>query len=77
MVWQLHGMVTDCKIDMVANFVPGSITITDLDKNWKSEVWVAYRLRCRGDVSPNELKIIMHEGATKYAQRGIGKLRLA
>ncbi|MFD1257963.1 M949_RS01915 family surface polysaccharide biosynthesis protein [Mucilaginibacter terrae] len=76
LLWQLHDMVTDCNLDMVANFIPGSLTIIDLDKNGKAEVWVAYRLSCRGDVSPSELKIIMHEGTTKYAKRGIGKIKV-
>jgi hypothetical protein len=76
LIWQLHDMVTDCNLDIVANFIPGSLTITDLDKNGKAEVWVAYRLSCRGDISPSELKIIMHEGATKYAKRGIGKIKI-
>jgi len=76
LVWQLHDMVTDCNLDLVTNFIKGSLTITDLDKNGKAEVWVAYRLSCRGDVSPSDLKIIMHEGTTKYAKRGIGKIKV-
>jgi hypothetical protein len=75
-LWQLHDMVTECNLDMVANFIPGSLTVTDLDKNGKAEVWVAYRLSCRGDVSPSELKIIMHEGTRKYAIRGEGRLKV-
>ena len=74
LLWQLHDLVTDCNLDMVADFVPGSFAITDLDKNGTAEVWVTYRLGCRGDVSPSELKIIAHEGKTKYAMRGIGKI---
>ena len=76
LLWQLHDMVTDCNLDMVAEFIPGSLAVTDLDKNGKAEVWVAYRLSCRGDISPSDLKIIMHEGTTKYAQRGIGKIKV-
>lgn len=77
LLWQLHDMVTECNLDMVAGFVPGSLTVTDLDKNGKAEVWVVYRLSCRGDVSPSELKIIMHEGVKKYAIRGEGRLKVA
>lgn len=75
LLWQLHDMVTECNLDMVAGFIPNALTVTDLDKNGKAEVWVAYRLSCRGDVSPSELKIIMHQGSTKYAMRGIGRLK--
>ena len=75
-IWTLHDQVTDCLLDIVAGFVPGSMVVTDLDKNGKAEVWVVYRLACRGDVSPGELKIIMHEGMTKYAMRGIGRIKI-
>jgi len=70
----MHDRVTDCPLDIKADFVPGSFAITDLDKNGIAEVWVAYRLSCRGDISPSDLKIIMHEGIKKYAKRGVGKL---
>lgn len=76
LLWQLHDLVTDCNLDMIASFVPGSFAVTDLDKNGQAEVWMTYRLACRGDVSPSELKIIMYEGKTKYAMRGIGRLKV-
>ena len=72
--WQLHDLVSDCNLDIVANFVPAVFKITDLNKNGNAEVWVAYRLGCMGDISPSEFKIIMFEGVTKYAIRGIGRL---
>ncbi|OZI07644.1 hypothetical protein BWI93_13570 [Siphonobacter sp. BAB-5385] len=75
-LWQLNDGIADCPLDRVAVFVPGSFKVTDLNKNGKAEVWVAYRIGCRGDVSPSELKIIMHEGTTKYAMRGVGKLKV-
>jgi hypothetical protein len=75
LLWQLHDWVTDCNLDMIAAFVPGSLHITDLDKNGKAEVWMIYRLVCRGDISPSDLKIIMHEGTSKYARRGVGKIK--
>lgn len=74
-VWQLHDMVTDCPVDVIANFVSGAFKVTDLDNNGTGEVWVVYRTTCRGDVSPANLKIIMHEGTKKYAIRGTGILR--
>ncbi|RYY25025.1 MAG: hypothetical protein EOP41_05455 [Sphingobacteriaceae bacterium] len=76
LLWQLHDLVTECNLDMEAAFIPGSFAVTDLDKNGKAEVWLTYRLACRGDISPAELKIIMHEGTTKYAMRGIGRLKV-
>jgi hypothetical protein len=76
LIWQMHDLISDCNLDLATEFVPGSLSITDLDKDGKAEVWVAYRLACSGDISPSELKIIMHEGITKYAKRGIGKIKI-
>ena len=75
-VWQLHDFIDECDLDIVAEFVPGSFSVTDLDKDGKAEVWVAYRLACNGDISPSELKLVMHEGTTKYAKHGIGKIKI-
>jgi hypothetical protein len=74
--WQLQDMVTDCDLDIKAEFVPRSLTITDLDKNGKAEVWVAYRLACNGDISPSEYKVVMREQNIKYAKQGIGKIKI-
>jgi hypothetical protein len=76
LMWQLHDSVTDCNLDLMATFLPATLGITDVDNNGMAEVWVAYRLGCSGDISPNELKIIAHEGATKYGLRGIGKINV-
>ena len=75
-VWQLHDFIDECDLDIVAEFVPGSFSVTDLDKDGKAEVWVAYRLACNGDISPSELKLVMHQGTTKYAKHGIGKIKI-
>ncbi len=76
LTWQLHDGVTDCIADVVAAFIPETFAVTDLDKNGIAEIWVMYRTACRGDVSPSEVKIIMHEGRIKYAVRGTGKLKV-
>ena len=75
-IWQLHDLMSDCNLDLLAEFVPGSLSITDLDKDGIAEVWIAYRLACNGDISPSELKVVMHEGTTKYAKRGVGKIKI-
>jgi len=41
-----------------------------LDGNGIAESTFLYKLGCRSDVSPNRLKLIMHEGKAKYALRG-------
>jgi hypothetical protein len=68
--WRLNDQVKDCPLDMNVNFIKGTTSITDLDKDGVAETVVQYRLACRGDVSPSAMKLIMHEDSVKYALRG-------
>jgi hypothetical protein len=36
-----------------------------------------YKTVCHGDVSPSNMKIIMHEGDKKYAVRGTNQVKLS
>jgi hypothetical protein len=72
--WQVHDFVADCPLDLQARFRPQGLSVTDLDQNGTAEVWVVYRTGCRGDVSPSTQKIIMREGARKYAVRGTSRV---
>ncbi len=74
--WQVHDFVPDCQLDLAARFLPGSLRVTDLDQNGTAEVWLVYRTTCRGDVSPSTQKIIMREGAKKYAVRGNSRIQV-
>ncbi|MDB5269397.1 MAG: hypothetical protein JWP58_2437 [Hymenobacter sp.] len=74
--WQVHDFVADCPLDIEARFLPGALTVTDLDQNGTAEVWVVYRTTCRGDVSPSTQKIIMREGGQKYAMRGSSRIAI-
>lgn len=74
--WQMHDFVADCQLDIEARFRPRGLTVTDLDQNGTAEVWLVYRTACSGDVSPSTQKIIMHEGARKYAVRGTSRISL-
>jgi hypothetical protein len=68
--WKIFDSVKTCPFDLVATFLPNSLTITDLDGNGVAESTFLYKLGCRSDVSPVQLKLIMHEGKAKYALRG-------
>lgn len=69
--WNLHDYVHDCGIDHQATFFRGAaLQVTDLDDSGTAEVWMAYRLMCRGDISPDTMKVIVYQGAQKYAMRG-------
>ncbi|MFC0516671.1 M949_RS01915 family surface polysaccharide biosynthesis protein [Mucilaginibacter angelicae] len=75
--WQTYDFLADCPFDITANYVPGTFTVTDVDNNGIAEVWLVYRTVCRSDVSPCDMKIIMHEGDKKYAARGTNKVKLS
>jgi len=74
--WQVHDFVSDCPLDLEASFLPKALTVTDLDQDGTAEVWLVYRTTCRGDVSPSTQKIIMYEGARKYAVRGTSRIAI-
>lgn len=75
--WQTYDFVADCPFDITANYVPGTFTVIDADNNGVAEVWLVYRTVCRSDVSPCDMKIIMHEGDKKYAVRGTNKVKIS
>ena len=74
--WQMVDFVKDCQVDLEAIYIPGTFAVTDLDRNGKAEVWLMYKTLCAGDISPGEMKIIMHEGGNKYAIRGQNKVKV-
>ncbi len=74
--WQLNDNAGPCGGDVDVKFRPGSLSVTDLDHNGLAEVWLVYRVSCHGFQTPSPMKVIMHEGAQKYAMRGTTKLKL-
>ena len=69
-LWRLRDGIEDCPFDLDLGPLPGSTAVTDLDHDGQTETTLVYKLACRSDVSPSDLKLIMHEGAAKYALRG-------
>ena len=69
-IWFINDDVTSCPVDVTCEFIPGSATVTDLDKNGIAEIKVQYALACRGDVSPATMKLILYENGVKYALKG-------
>jgi hypothetical protein len=74
--WQMRDFVNECEFDIGGEFLPKTFAVTDLNHDGKAEVWLMYDLACRSDVSPSDLKIIMHEGAKKYAMRGGSRVKV-
>lgn len=70
-VWKLTDYVTECPFDVTIGFFKKSTQITDLNADSLAEVTLIYKMSCRSDVSPDYMKLIMREGAQKYALRGL------
>ncbi|HEX2608866.1 MAG TPA: hypothetical protein VHK91_15890 [Flavisolibacter sp.] len=77
LIWKLYDYVRDCPLDMEAEFIQNSLSVTDLDKDGVGEIWFLYRIACHGDVSPAELKLFLYQGRQKYAMRGQTKVRIS
>lgn len=69
-LWKIQDFVKDCEFDLRLNYVPESLTITDLDADGIGESTFLYNMSCKSDVSPDDLKLMMHENENKYALRG-------
>jgi hypothetical protein len=70
LLWKVNDFIKDCDFDLTLEFIPSSLSITDLNENGIAESTFLYKMACRSDVSPSDLKLIMHEGESKYALRG-------
>jgi hypothetical protein len=68
--WKMQDFISNCEFDLMMGFIKNAFKITDLNKNGIAEIWTMYHMTCTSDVSPSEMKIIMHEGKQKYALRG-------
>ncbi|MBS1517358.1 MAG: hypothetical protein JSS91_04655 [Bacteroidetes bacterium] len=69
-LWKIYDFVKDCPFDITLAYMDKSLTVTDLNDNGIAETTFLYKLSCRSDVSPDDMKLIMHEGFKKFAIRG-------
>lgn len=65
--------VTNCKLDMTASFVQGSVSFEDIDGDGKVEIGFAYDLGCDATERPTPRKLLILEGTAKHALRGNGR----
>lgn len=70
LLWKIQDFINKCPLDLTLDFIPNSLTITDINENGIAESTFLYKMACRGDVSPSDLKLMMHENDNKYAIRG-------
>jgi hypothetical protein len=73
-IWHMSDKVEQCGLDLICEFVPDSLEITDVDGNGIAEVSFLYRLACKGGLDPDTQKLLLYEGARKYALRGTVRL---
>lgn len=69
-LWKVYDFIKDCEVDVTLSYVDGSLIVTDLNNDGISETMFVYKMSCKGDVSNDDMKLIMHEGKKKYAIRG-------
>lgn len=67
---QIYDFEKDCPLDIALAHLPNSLTVTDLDKDGFAEITFLYTNGCKGDVSPDALKLMLLENGAKYAIRG-------
>ena len=70
MLWKMQDQELSCPFDITTEIIPGSVTITDLDKNGIGEAKFQYALACRSDVSPAAMKLVMLENSKVYTLSG-------
>jgi hypothetical protein len=75
--WRVYDFSKDCPLDVEARFLNKGLRVTELSGDGVGEVWLVYKIACRGDVSPAAMKIIMYEGKKKFAMRGRNKVQTA
>lgn len=74
--WKIQDFVKECPVDITLEYLPDSPKVEDLDGDGQAETLLLYTLACKGDVSPDDMKLILHKGQTKYAIRGTRGLRI-
>ena len=67
---QLNDEERACPFDITCSFIPGSTTITDLNKNDYAEIKVQYSMACRSDVSPAIMKLVITENGKHFGLMG-------
>ncbi|HUR65857.1 MAG TPA: hypothetical protein VMZ03_05865 [Chitinophagaceae bacterium] len=69
-VWTMTETERSCPFDLTLHFIPGAVSVTDLDKDNMAETKIQYAIACRSDVSPALMKLAMYENGTRYVLQG-------
>ncbi len=69
-LWMMRDHVRRCEAGVTAEFAEAAPLITDLNEDGVSEVWIIYYIGCRGDVSPEGMKIHLFDGIRRFTMIG-------
>jgi hypothetical protein len=67
---EVNDKVERCQFDLSLELAQAALAVTDLDGDGQAEVTFAYKLACRSDVSPRDLKLLVLEDGAKFILRG-------
>ncbi len=65
--------VPDCDVEFFLDFVPGSIKVSDTDRDGYGEATVGWSSLCAGDPSPQRIKLALVTKGTYFILRGTGQ----
>ena len=68
--WIIKDFVECQNLDISGDFCTNLTSFSDLDTNNIVETTIAYQTICAGGIEPKSTKVIMRQGADKYAVRG-------
>lgn len=74
--WKVFDQISKCPFDLTISFIQNVFQVTDLNNDGIGEVCMMYKMVCRSDVSPCDMKIIMYQGQQKFAMRGQNKVKM-
>jgi hypothetical protein len=73
LLWSINDHV-DSPCDVGAEYQPKTLEVLDIDKDGVAETAFIYKLEGRCDVSPLDMKLMMHSGDKKLVIRGNTKV---
>jgi hypothetical protein len=74
---RVRDAVEDCDLDASLFFVGAALGMKDRDADGVGELTFAYRIDCRGDLSPRGLRLYVLEHGETYALTGRGRFECA
>jgi hypothetical protein len=73
---EIKDFVLNCMHDNTLELIENSVNITDVDNDNYGEVTFMYKLGCRSDITPLDMKLMHLENGDKYAIRGNEKVQV-